>query len=484
LAALEVDEATVGAHGDSPERRLRRATCGLDAGRPEVAEAVLTLAREEGDESAALDLVAGRAALVRGAAGEALECACRVLDSPTAEIDERLAALDLEGRAHDFLDDRDGARASWIRQAREAEAAGRTQAQLRAVVQLGKVELFAGEPPQRLVEAVELAREAGSLVELAWAEENLSVGLALSGDLDGAAAVLDEAIARCRQLQLDQLGYLLAGRAMIRSYQGEEVDDLLDEAEAIAPSPDLRLHTASMRADIAFRAGRWDDAVGWCERGTELARSMPGVVPIDTACWLPWALAAAGRTDEARVAVAEARAIPDLARFHTRPVILAAAEALVAGDADGVDAAIAAAPGPMPLDIAQMRVIGAHVLGGPAAAGWLREALTVYERINASADADRVRQALREAGSPVPRRRRRAEPVAPELAAAGVTAREADVLRLVGQGLPNADIAEQLYVSVRTVEAHVSSLLRKLGARNRAELARRTATIDLDPYNP
>ena len=45
------------------------------------------------------------------------------------------------------------------------------------------------------------------------------------------------------------------------------------------------------------------------------------------------------------------------------------------------------------------------------------------------------------------------------------------MLQLIGQGRPNAEIAEQLFISVRTVEAHVSSLLAKLGARNRAQLA-------------
>jgi DNA-binding CsgD family transcriptional regulator len=472
--ALDLDEATVAEHGETPERRLRRASCALDAGRPDVAEAAIAPALEQGDDSPPLILIAGRLALVRGDAVEALGRAQRVLESPHTTLDDRLTALDLEGRAFDFTGDRDSARASWTRQARDAAAAGRTQAQLRAVVQLGKVELFAGEPAQRLREAVELARSAGSLVELAWAEENLSIALATYGDLGAAMAVLDEAIARCRSLRLDQLAYLVASRAMNRSYVVTSVEEELAEAEAMAPSPDLLLHTAYMRGEIALRAGRWAEAVDWLERSAELARAMPGVVPIPSLCTLPWALAAAGRPDDAAAALAEARATPDLARFYSRPVLVAAGEALLAGDVDGFDAAIAAAPPRMPLDIALMRSIGAHVIGGTAGTRWLREALDLYEAAGATLETDRIRLALREAGGAVPRRKRAAAAVPADLAKEGVTAREAEVLRLIGQGLPNAEVAQQLYVSVRTVEAHVSSLLSKLGARNRGELMLRT----------
>jgi predicted ATPase/DNA-binding CsgD family transcriptional regulator len=58
-----------------------------------------------------------------------------------------------------------------------------------------------------------------------------------------------------------------------------------------------------------------------------------------------------------------------------------------------------------------------------------------------------------------------------------ITRREAEVLRAVRQHLSNVEIAEQLFVSERTVESHVSSLLRKLGAANRRELARAAGSV-------
>ncbi|WP_344579975.1 ATP-binding protein [Nonomuraea roseoviolacea] len=59
------------------------------------------------------------------------------------------------------------------------------------------------------------------------------------------------------------------------------------------------------------------------------------------------------------------------------------------------------------------------------------------------------------------------------VAGADISPREAEVLRLVGAHLSNAEIAARLVISVRTVESHVSSLLRKLGVPDRRALARR-----------
>jgi DNA-binding NarL/FixJ family response regulator len=54
-----------------------------------------------------------------------------------------------------------------------------------------------------------------------------------------------------------------------------------------------------------------------------------------------------------------------------------------------------------------------------------------------------------------------------------LSAREQEVLRLLAEGLTDREIAGALAISPRTVESHVSAVLRKLGVRNRAEAARR-----------
>jgi predicted ATPase/DNA-binding CsgD family transcriptional regulator len=68
----------------------------------------------------------------------------------------------------------------------------------------------------------------------------------------------------------------------------------------------------------------------------------------------------------------------------------------------------------------------------------------------------------------------------PDLAASSVTEREHEVLTLLAEHLQNREIAQRLFISERTVESHVSSLLRKLGCKDRRALARKAEAL-LDP---
>ena len=65
-----------------------------------------------------------------------------------------------------------------------------------------------------------------------------------------------------------------------------------------------------------------------------------------------------------------------------------------------------------------------------------------------------------------------AEPPAPSGPPDDLTPREVDVLRLIALGNTNGEIAEQLFLSVRTVESHRAHIQRKLGRTTRAELVR------------
>jgi len=99
----------------------------------------------------------------------------------------------------------------------------------------------------------------------------------------------------------------------------------------------------------------------------------------------------------------------------------------------------------------------------------LRADLLAHQAAGEARLARICRDVLRRAGAET-RRGRGDTPVPPPLVARGVTSREMDVLRLVAQGLTNAEVASRLVVSPRTVDTHVASLLAKTGTSRRAQL--------------
>lgn len=118
----------------------------------------------------------------------------------------------------------------------------------------------------------------------------------------------------------------------------------------------------------------------------------------------------------------------------------------------------------LPYETARVRLVLAKALSGSPemALSEAQGAFSTFERLGAVADADEAARLIRSLGG-TPR-------TGPKDAGV-LTKREQEVLRLLGAGLSNPEIAERLFLSRKTVSHHVSNLLSKLGLRNRSEAA-------------
>lgn len=253
--------------------------------------------------------------------------------------------------------------------------------------------------------------------------------------------------------------------AEVRLLQGrlEEASALLDGREQLpestVPAADLDL----ARGDTALAIARLLRRINAVGRGSLLATPLLGR--------LLEAQLAAGDLDGARATLADLVAAAD---ESGHPLLIAHAElgagrVAVAGDEPTTTHFEAAAERfarlELPLEAARARLELAVVVAGTqpdVAADLARAAQSTFQALGAMRLADQAAALSRDLGGPA-----RTGPKDIGL----LTRREQEVLWLLGEGLTNAEIAARLFISTKTAEHHVSSILAKLHLRNRQEAA-------------
>ncbi len=362
-----------------------------------------------------------------------------------------------------------------------AERAGLVLWRLRALNELGNVEALRDARGDRLWRAHELAVRVGALDIAASSLINLAglyVGtgaiteaLAAAGQARQLAAALGatQAVAAATALEASAHGF--AGRRA-------DMEHGLRRAVELAPGDaDIaEWATGGARGLVGLLFEERAEALAAFARARALGAPIRALDP-----WYPALLVRAvqGEVTVSEVEAELARATAG-ARFpatwlgYAHAVTLAAAGDAAAAEAAFSKAERAASRYPLFRAIALRLAAEAaldHPFGDPVA--WLREAEAVFVSRRLSRIASACRGLLARAGAPATRRRGRDDAaLAPDLLRLGVTAREAEVLDLVGERLSNKDIAARLYLSPRTVEKHVASLLLKTGAADRAALGR------------
>jgi DNA-binding CsgD family transcriptional regulator/tetratricopeptide (TPR) repeat protein len=404
---------------------------------------------------------------------------------PTGDPATLALALSNRAQLHALAGELDPAVAVGERAVAMARALGDGATLSHALNNVGLARWQRCEPAGRelLDESLRVALDAGAVEHACRAYVNLIWNLIEDLDLEEARRRITAAFALAGDTEhLGFAHYLSAELAMLRLATGEWDDVEAAAQEAVAGQPTMASPALTALARLAVRRGRADaDALltrAWtvAEGIGELLRTGPVVTARAEAAWLRgeatdglagWYAQArrhGSRAIRAELACWHARAGGAADEDGDHPYALLASgrwrEAAQAWQAAGMpyERALALADSPDPAD--------------------LLTALGILDRLGAEPLARIVRGRLRERGvSRIPRGPAAATRGHP----AGLTGRQAEVARLLADGLSNAEIAQRLVLSVRTVDNHVAAVLDKLGARNRREVTARAYELGVEP---
>ena len=369
-----------------------------------------------------------------------------------------------------------------------AERLDDTEIFVEALTTVGTCEPEEEEGRRKLERSLELATRDG-LAEHVGRAYVLLVATALGNRRYGLAArYLQAGIDYCSDqgLERDRL-YLLAYRARLQLDQGrwEEAGDsaaavLRIPCSSISPRIEALVVLGLVRARRGD-PGQWaplEEAWALAEPTRELPRLRTAALARAEAAWLEGDREAVAEATKGVLRLAPERnwgsLAGELADWRRRA-------GLAELPAERAEPYVLQAAGEWARAAERWRQLGcpyeaALALADAGQEEPLRRAMEELQRLGARPAADAVARRLRELGvRRLPRRPRRATAANP----AGLTARELEVLALLGSDLRNADIAARLHISEKTVDHHVSAILAKLGVRSRREAARVAAERQL-----
>jgi DNA-binding CsgD family transcriptional regulator/tetratricopeptide (TPR) repeat protein len=439
-----------------------------------------TLAPSGGVAAGEFEVLAAQVALGEGRLDDAVALAEKALTTSESsrcyELGcEALAVLGQRERLRDLIP---AARAFSAALAL-AERHGLALWRVRALHELGTIDLLGGGPLDRLAQAREAALDAGALATAATLSLQMAAWFTNHAEPEGALDSGRSCAAEARRLRLplvEGLGFAVQAVAHALLDQRAEMEAAINQAVAASGGhPEVRGVALLMARALLwiFREDR-ARALGELDAGMELLQGTPVTAP----CRGLWALVHALDVGDGEAAVAEVEA-SGLTTYwlirgwvgHARAVSLGrrgraaeAEEAFGRADAD-------LAPCDYFRHHARRLVAEAAIADGWGdPTRWLAEALAFFDPSGPPAVASACRSLLRQAGAPVPRRRRSAPDLPASMATAGVTPREAEVLAFLAEGRSTREIAARLYLSPKTVERHTANLAAKVGVGGRSEL--------------